>query len=65
MKFFFVLAMNIPFLLASIAGFAADEVFITNFPEKLITQDVNSIPSTALRDIHQYGSYRPVAKIPA
>ena len=51
MKYFFVLVIHIQFLLASSTCFSADEVFITNFPEKLITQDVNSIPSTALRKI--------------
>ena len=51
MKYLFVLAISLPLLLASHPGFAADEVFITNFPEKVITQDVNSIPNTALRKI--------------
>ncbi|MBW2473963.1 MAG: hypothetical protein JRE56_05145 [Deltaproteobacteria bacterium] len=51
MKYFCVLVIHIQFLLASSTCFSADEVFITNFPEKLITQDVNSIPSTALRKI--------------
>ena len=51
MKLLFVLAISLQLLLASRPCFAADEVFITNFPEKVITQDVNSIPNTALRKI--------------
>ena len=51
MKLFFVLSIASQLLLASNICLAADEVYITNFPEKLITQDVNSIPNTALRKI--------------
>lgn len=48
MKYLFVLAISFPLLLTSPPCFAADEVYITNFPDKVITQDVNSIPNTAL-----------------
>ena len=48
MKYLF-LPISLLLLLASSPCLAADEVIITNFPDKVITQDVNSIPNTALR----------------
>jgi hypothetical protein len=51
MKYIFVFTIAVHFILSSSTCFSADDVFIKNFPEKQITQDVNSIPSTVLRKI--------------
>lgn len=63
MKNFFFITITIQFILSSSTCFSAEEifsaeevfsareVFIANFPEKQITQDVNSIPNTVLRKI--------------
>lgn len=51
MNYIFVFTIAAHFIFLSSTCFSADEVFIKNFPEKQITQDVNSIPRTALRKI--------------
>lgn len=51
MKNIYLFTITIHFILLSSTCFSAEEVFVTNFPEKQITQDVNSIPSTVLRKI--------------
>lgn len=51
MNILLLIAITIQFILLPSICFPAEDVFIVNFPEKQITQDVNSIPSTVLRKI--------------